>query len=328
MNKDKRVFEKLSDAVGWTPLVKLRHCVASLDCQVFAKIEFLNPMGSVKDRIARHMIRKAIAEGKLKKGDVIVENSSGNTAMGMAMMAACEGLKCKMVVRQSTSKEKLDCLRAVGVDLCLVDGTLPPEHPDSYNRKARSLAEEIPNSYFPDQHNNRDNNRAHYETTGPEIWEQMDGKIDYFVAGIGTGGTICGAGRYLKEQDPNIKVIAIDPIGSVFYDYFKYGKLVKPGLYMLEGLGDEEIIECPEFEIIDDMIKVSDKQSFQCARELAKTEAILAGGSSGSALWAVRQIAKECGPQTRIVTIFPDSGSRYLSTIFNDDWMRDKGFLD
>ncbi len=331
MTIDKRVFDKLSEAVGWTPLVKLHRSLGELQCTAYAKIEFMNPMGSVKDRIARHMIQKALQNEEIKAGDVIVENSSGNTAMGMAMMAACEGLKCKMVVRASTSKEKLDCLRAVGVDLCLVDGTLPPDHPESYNRKAVLLAEEIPNSYYPDQHNNRENNRAHYETTGPEIWQQMDGRIDYFVAGIGTGGTICGAGRYLKEQDPNIKIVAVDPEGSVFYEYFKTGKVGKPGHYLLEGLGDEEIIKCPEFELIDEMVQISDKQAFLSTRELAKSEAILAGGSSGAALYAVRQIAQrelaKGRKDLRLVTIFPDSGSRYLSTIFNDDWLREKGFI-
>ena len=179
---------------------------------------------------------------------MVVENSSGNTAMGLAMMSILEGLRCRMVVRKQTSQHKLDCLRAMGVELVLVDGDLPPEHPESYNQKARRIAAATPGSFFPDQHNNRENSEAHYLTTGPEIWQQMEGRIDYLVAGIGTGGTICGIARYLKEQDPAIRVVAVDPEGSVFYDHFHTGRHGRPGRYLLEGLGDEEIIGCPDFD--------------------------------------------------------------------------------
>jgi cystathionine beta-synthase len=309
--------------------------VAGLPCEAFAKIEFMNPMGSVKDRIARHIIEKALADGRLRPGDVIVESSSGNTAMGLAMMANLHGLRCKMVVRRQTSREKLNALRAMGVELVLVDGTLPPEHPESYNQKAKQVAAETPRSFFPDQHNNRENNEAHYATTGPEIWHQMEGRIDVLVAGIGTGGTISGAARYLKEQDPSIRVVAVDVEGSVFTDRFRTGELVRPHPYLLEGLGDEELIGCPELEWIDEMIQVSDREAFLAARELARTESIFAGGSSGAALWGMRRVAARWRDETpagnrpaRIVTLFPDSGHRYLSTIFNDDWMREKGFLE
>lgn len=324
---DKRVFNKISEAVGWTPMVRLHRSVEDLKCEVFAKLEFLNPMGSVKDRIARFMVEEALKTGDLSPGGTIVEGSSGNTAMGLAMMAELEGLNCTMVVRQRTSKEKLDCLRAMGVDLVLVDGHLSPDDPESYNQKARRLAAEHPDWWFPDQHNNRVNNEAHYRTTGPEIWEQMDGRIDVLVAGIGTGGTICGASRYLKEQDPSIKVVAIDPEGSVFFDWFHNRRLVEPGPYLIEGLGDEEIIGCPEFDLLDDMLRVSDREAFLATRELARQEAILAGGSSGAALWGVRQVATMIDCPGRIVTLFPDSGTRYLSTIFNDAWMGEQGFL-
>ena len=295
--------------------------------EVFAKIEFMNPMGSVKDRIARHMIQRAMAEGLLERGDTVVESSSGNTAMGLAMMAIVEGLGCSMVIRRSTSKEKLDCLRALGVNLILVDGTLSPEDPESYNQKARHVAAADPSAFFPDQHNNRLNNQAHYATTGPEIWEQMDGRIDYFVAGMGTGGTICGVARYLKEQDPTIRVVAVDTEGSVFHDWFHHHRLTRSGHSLIEGLGDEELIGCPEFELLDDMIRVTDRAAFTTARELAQTEAILAGGSSGAALWGVGQVAARLAGPARIVTIFPDSGSRYMSTIFNDEWMRAHDFF-
>jgi cystathionine beta-synthase len=322
-----RVYERISDAIGWTPLVRLDRSVAGLGCEVFAKIEFMNPMGSVKDRIARYMVEKALDDGRLTVGDTVIENSSGNTAMGLALMAVMEGLECTMVVRRQTSKEKLDGLRAMGVILVLVDGDLPPEHPESYNRTARRLAAENPAAYFPDQHNNRENSEAHYRTTGPEIWRQMARKIDYVVAGIGTGGTICGVARFLKERDPSIKVVAIDPEGSVFFDHFHNGELVEPGRYFIEGLGDEELISGPDFDLIDDMYRISDRESFQTTRELARTEAIFAGGSSGAALWGVRELAGRLEAPARIVTLFPDSGFRYLSTVYNDDWMREHGFL-
>ena len=322
-----RVFNNISEAVGWTPLVRLGPTVSDLGCEVFAKMEFLNPMGSIKDRIARYLVDKALADGRLSPGGLVVESSSGNTAMGLAMMSILENLRCTMVVRRQTSKEKLDCLRAMGIDLVLVDGDLPPEDPESYNRKAREIVNENPDAYFPDQHNNRENSDAHYHTTGPEIWRQMEGKIDFLVAGIGTGGTVCGVSRYLKEQDSSIEVVAVDPEGSVFYDFFHGGQHGPPEPYLVEGLGDEEVISCPDFTLIDDMYRVSDREAFLAARALARREAILAGGSSGAALWAVRKLALSLEKPARIVTLFPDSGTRYLSTIFNDEWMRSKGFL-
>ena len=322
-----RVYDRVSEIVGWTPLVRLHRSVEGFGGEVFAKLEYLNPMGSVKDRIARHMIQEGLRTGEVRPGDVIVESSSGNTGMGLAMMAVLEDLRCRIVVRRQTSKEKLDCLRAMGVDLVLVDGDLPPDDPDSYNRKARQVVEETERAYFPDQHNNRMNNEAHYRTTGPEIWRQMEGRIDYFVAGMGTGGTICGVARYLKEQDPSVKVLAVDPAGSVFHEYFRTGTPGEQVSYRLEGLGDEEIIGCPEWDLIDDMIVVSDKDAFLAARDLARTEAILAGGSSGAALFGVRGLVGRLDVKARVATLFPDSGTRYLSSIYNDDWMRDNGYL-
>ena len=322
-----RVCKDMSEAVGWTPLLRLQACMQGLDVEAFAKLEYLNPMGSIKDRLARFLIDSAIESGEVRAGDVVVEASSGNTAMGLGMMAAARGLHCRAVVRQQTSPEKLDCLRALGVELVLVDGDLPPDHPESYNRKAIGLAEESPGVYFPDQHNNRLNNEAHYRSTGPEIWRQMRGKIDVLVAGIGTGGTISGVARYLKEQDPGIRVVAIDVVGSVFTEHFKSGHHGDPKPYLLEGLGDEEIIGCPEFDLIDEMLQVEDGEAFRVCRELLQSDAVLAGGSSGAALWGVRQIAAAAKPGARIVTIFPDSGTRYLKTLYNDDWMRHNGFL-
>ncbi|MBN2399844.1 MAG: cysteine synthase family protein [Candidatus Aminicenantes bacterium] len=325
--EDKKSYDSIVDCVGHTPMVRLNHVTTDIAGEVFAKLEFLNPMGSCKDRIARYMIEKAEKTGKIKKGDLIIENSSGNTAMGLAMIAIQKGYRLKVVVRDRISKEKLDQLKALGVEIHMVDSSLPPESPYSYNNITPLMAKETPNCYFPDQHNNRDNNEAHYLGTGPEIWEQMQGKIDYFVAGIGTGGTIGGTAHFLKEKDPHIQVVAIDPVGSIFYDYFRNGKKVKPGPYLLEGLGDEFLIQCADFSVIDDMFQVSDKEAFLAARELTLREGILAGGSSGAALWGIRQLAKKIKRPARIVTIFPDGASRYLSTIYNDEWLKNQGMM-
>lgn len=323
----KHVYNSVLDAVGKTPLVRLNRLTNGIKSEIYAKLEFLNPMGSIKDRIAKYMIEKAEKEGRIKEGQLIVENSSGNTALGLALVAVQKGYKLKVVVRDSLSKEKMDQLKAVGVEIQEVDHTLPPESPESYNNITPRIAAETPGCYFPDQHNNRENNEAHYKTTGPEIWEQMDGRIDYFVAGIGTGGTVGGTAQFLKEQDPNIKVIAIDPAGSIFYDYFHTGKIEKSHPYLIEGLGDEFLIKCADFSNIDDMYRITDKEAFHHARLLVKNEGIMAGGSSGAALWGVLKLARSLEKPARIVTIFPDGASRYLSTIFNDAWMKGKGLL-
>ncbi|GAF79716.1 unnamed protein product [marine sediment metagenome] len=325
---DRRVFDNIAEAVGNTPMVRLHRVVEGFPGEVYAKLEFLNPTGSVKDRIARYMVEKAAREGRLRPGGVIVESSSGNTALGLGMMAILGDYRCKVAVRDRASREKLDSLRALGIHVELVDSSLPPEHPDSYNRIMDRLVADTPDCYFPDQHNNRENSEAHYHTTGPEIWEQMEGRIDYFVAGIGTGGTICGVSRYLKEQDPRIQVIAVDAEGSIFYDYFHKGELTEPGPCLLEGLGDETLIECPEFDLIDDMLQVSDREAFLCTRQLSAREAIMAGGSSGAALWGVTQLITRLETPARIVTLFPDGATRYLTKVFDDDWMRRNGFME
>ncbi|MBK8793814.1 MAG: cysteine synthase family protein [Holophaga sp.] len=315
------------ETIGKTPLVELPSLSRESGCQVFAKLEFLNPMGSIKDRVARYMIEAAERDGRIQPGDMILENSSGNTALGLALVAIQKGYRLKVVVRDRISREKLDQLRVLGVEVHLTDSSLPPEHPESYNRITPRLARETPHCYFPDQHSNRENNAAHYHGTGPEIWEQMEGRIDAFVAGAGTGGTISGVGRFLKEQDPKIQVIAIDPIGSVFHDHFRGRKNLVSGPYLVEGLGDEFPIATMDFEILDDILQVKDQDTFLEARALARSEGLLVGGSSGAAIWGVRQIAAKLGPNARIVTVFPDGASRYLSTVFSDDWMRAQGFL-
>jgi len=325
---DKKIYYKdITEGIGNTPLIKLNRITKDLKADIFAKLEFLNPMGSVKDRIAKYMIEKAEKQGRIKPGDTIVDNSSGNTALGLAMVCAIKGYKLKIIARDNLSLEKIKFLKALNVELVFVDHTLHPENPDSYNNIAPKIARETPNGYYLDQHNNRENNEAHYYTTGPEIWEQMEGKIDYFVAGVGTGGTICGAAKFLKEKNQKIKVIGVDPVGSIFYDYFHSKKLVKPSPYILEGLGDEFLIGCVDFSLIDDIYQITDKEAFLMTRELADRESILAGGSSGATIWAVLKLAREIDCPARIVTIFADSANRYLSTIYNDDWLREKGFL-
>ncbi|MCX6582971.1 MAG: cysteine synthase family protein [Candidatus Aminicenantes bacterium] len=324
---DKRTYNSILEAVGNTPLVRLNKITDGVESEIFAKLEFLNPMGSIKDRIAKYMIEKAEKEGRIKEGQLIIENSSGNTALGLALVAIQKGYKVKVIVRDSLSKEKLDQLRALDVEVQKVDHTLPPGSPDSYNNITPRIVAQTPGCFFPDQHNNRENNETHYRTTGPEIWEQMDGRIDYFVAGMGTGGTIGGVSRFLKEKDPHIKIIGLDPAGSIFYDYFHTGKLEKAGTYLVEGLGDEFLIGCADFSLIDDMYRVSDKEVFHHARLLVRKEGIMAGGSSGAALFGVLKLARSLDKPARIVTIFPDSASRYLSTIFNDKWMQSKGLL-
>jgi len=325
--RDKRVYNSILDVVGNTPLVRLNRITQGLPFAVWAKLEFFNPMGSSKDRIAKYLIEQAELDGRIQPGDVILENSSGNTAMGLALVAIQKGYGLKAVVRDRTSKEKLDQLTALGVDVVKADTSLPPEHPDSYNNITPRLARETPHSYFPDQHNNRENNEAHYLGTGPEVWEQMDGKIDVFVAGMGTGGTIGGVGRYLKERDPAVRIVAVDVEGSVFTPFFRDGVAGKAHPYLLEGLGDEFIIGCADFSVIDEMVQVSDRDAFLAARELARTEGLLVGGSSGAVVHALRMLAPSLPEGARVAVLFPDSASRYLSTIFNDDWMREKGFL-
>ena len=324
---DKRVYDSILDAIGHTPLVRLNRVTEGMPCQVFAKLEFMNPMGSSKDRIAKFLIEQAELDGRIHPGDTILENSSGNTAMGLALTAIQKGYHLKAVVRDRISKEKLDQLTALGVDVVMADTSLPPEDPDSYNNITPRLARELPHCYFPDQHNNRENNEAHYRGTGPEVWEQMDGNIDVFVAGMGTGGTIGGVGRYLKERNPKVRIVAVDVEGSVFTPFFRTGQTGVATPYLMEGLGDEFIIGCADFTVIDEMIQVSDRAAFQGARELALREGMLVGGSSGAVLCALQRLAPTLAPGTRVAVLFPDSASRYLSTIFNDDWMREKGML-
>ena len=320
-------YENLVEAIGGTPIVKLKNISSEFKANIYAKMEFLNPGGSIKDRIARYMIEKAEREGKIKPGDTVIENSSGNTAMGLAIVCRQLGYELKIVIRDTTSKEKIKMLEVLGVDVIKVDASLPPENPNSYNNYAKNLAEEDPSLYYVDQHGNLDNNESHYMTTGPEIWEQMQGKIDYFIAGVGTGGTIGGVGQYLKEKDPNIKVIGIDPVGSVFYTYFKEKKLIPSSRYLIEGIGDEFLIKTAQLEMLDDMLQVTDTKAFGWTKKLAFEEGIIAGGSSGANIWGAVEIAKQIDREANIVTLLCDSGYKYFSTIYNDEWLKKNSIM-
>ncbi len=313
--------------IGNTPLVKLNKLAPSDGPTILAKAEFLNPGGSVKDRMAIHIIEKAEKDGRLKPGATIVENTSGNTGAGVALIAAVKGYKAIFTMPDKMSNEKIDLLKAFGARVVITPTDVPADSPQSYYETAKRIAAETPNSFYLNQYHNPDNIEAHYLLTGPEIYDQTDGKITHLVAGMGTGGTISGVGRYLKEKNPEIKVIGVDPEGSVFYDYFKKRKLVKPHVYKVEGIGEDMLTGAMDFSVVDDIIRVTDQECFLTARDLARKEGMFAGGSSGGAVFAALKVARTAGRDDLIVVILPDSGGRYLSKLYNDSWMADNGFF-
>jgi cystathionine beta-synthase len=314
--------------IGSTPLVRLQRIADPAGAQLWVKPEFLNPGGSIKDRMALYIIEKAEREGKLRPGGTIVENTSGNTGMGVAMVAAVKGYKAILTIPDKMSSEKVNTLKAFGAKVIVTPTNVPADSPQSYYETAKRIHAETPGSFYLNQYHNPDNIEAHYHTTGPEIWEQARGQIDYFVAGIGTGGTLSGAGRYLKEQDPNIKVVAVDPKGSVFYEYWKTGRLPTPEVYKVEGIGEDMLAEALDLSVVDEMYQVDDGQCFRMARRLTTEEGLFAGGSSGGAVHVAVEVARKAGPGKHVVCVLPDSGTRYLSKIFSDEWMRDNGFLE
>ncbi len=315
------------EAIGNTPLVKLEKVTKGIKSHIYAKLECMNPGGSIKDRMALYMIEDAEKKGLLKKGGTIVENTSGNTGVGLALIAAIKGYKAIFTMPDKMSKEKQDLLKAYGAEVIITPTDVPSNDPRSYYETAKRIAAETKNSFYVNQYNNPMNPEAHYRTTGPEIWRQCNGKVDYLVVGIGTGGTMTGVGKYLKEQNPAIKVIGVDPIGSIFYDYFKHKEMVKPQVYQVEGIGEDFLVGAIDFSIMDDIIRINDRDSFHMARRLAREEGIFSGGSSGAALHATLKLAEKLESSKSIVTIFPDSGTRYLSKMYNDGWMKDKGYL-
>jgi cystathionine beta-synthase len=316
------IKDSIIDAIGETPLVRLSRIGAGIRTPILAKVEMLNPGGSIKDRIALGLIEAAERDGKLRPGGTIVEPTSGNTGTGLAIAAALKGYRVIAVMPDKMSKEKIDLLRAYGAEVVVAPTNVPPDSPESYYRVADRLADEIPGAFQPNQYFNQANPEAHYESTGPEVWRQTGGAITHFVVGLGTGGTVTGAGRYLKERNPAIEIVGADPEGSIYS-----GGEVKP--YLVEGVGEDFWPETFDPEIVDRYVTVSDRDSFLTARRLAAAEGILAGGSSGMALHGALTVARELDdPEALIVVILPDGGRSYLSKVYSDAWMRQYGFLE
>ena len=316
------------EAVGRTPLIRLNNITKGIAAQIWVKADYLNPGGSVKDRIGITMIDEAERKGLLKPGGTVIEATSGNTGMGLALVAAVRGYKVVFTINDKQSKEKIDLLKALGAEVIVCPTAVEPDDPRHYHQVAQKLAKEIPNSYYPDQYSNPDNPRAHYDTTGPEIWEDTDGKITHFVCGLGTGGTVTGVAKFLKEKNPNIKIIGVDPIGSIYYDYFKTGKKVKGTTYVVQGIGGDCLHQTLDFSLLDDVMQATDEESFVYTRRMARLEGIFAGGSCGTAISAALKLAKNLPSEALIVVFLPDTGMRYLSNVYNDDWMRTRGYVD
>ncbi len=316
------------ELIGNTPLVELHKINKGLKPRIFAKLESANPGGSVKDRIGLAMIEDAEKSGKLKPGGTIIEATSGNTGIGLALTAAVKGYKSVFVVTDKVSSEKINYLKALGSEVTVVSNAVEPDDPEYYVNVAKRLNKEIPNSIFAYQYSNPANPETHYKTTGPEIWEQTDGKITHFVASIGTGGTISGTGRFLKEKNPDIKVIGADPLGSIFKTYKETGKIIKGTPYLVEGIGQDCLPENVHFQYIDKIINISDKESFAAARLLTKEEGIFCGGSTGTIVKVTLDLAKHLSENDVIVFIVCDTGERYLSKFHNEEWLRENKMLE
>jgi cystathionine beta-synthase len=316
------------EAFGNTPLIRLNRITRDIAAEFYVKADYLNPGGSVKDRIGTSMIDEAERKGLLKPGGTIIEGTSGNTGLGLAMVAAVRGYKVVFTITDKQSKEKVDLLKAFGAEVIVCPTAVEPDDPRSYYSVAKKLAREIPNSYYPNQYENPMNPEAHYRTTGPEIWKDSESKITHFVCAMGTGGTISGAGRYLKEQNPKIRVIGVDPVGSLYYEFVKTGKVGKAATYVVEGIGEDIFPSTMHFNVLDDVVQVNDEECFVWARRLTKQEGIFTGGSGGACIAGALQVAKECKKGDFIVGFLPDTGTRYLSKIYNDAWMRERGYVD
>lgn len=323
-----KILNSIIETIGRTPLIRLNKITRGIDATVLAKVEHFNPGGSVKDRIARSIIDGAEQEGRLKPGGTIVEATSGNTGAGLALIAAVRGYKAIFTMPDKMSQEKIRLLKAYGADVIVCPTMVPPESPESYYEVAKKLARELPNAILANQYFNPANPEAHYLTTGPEVWEQTDGRLDYFVAGLGTGGTISGTAKYLKEKNSAIKVIGADPIGSILKEYFYTKKMIEARPYKVEGVGEDIIPGTLDFNYIDEVMEAGDKESFQTARRLAREEGLFVGGSCGLAAAVALRLARTLPKDKVVVVLLPDTGERYLSKFYNDEWMRENRFLD
>jgi len=320
--------EDVLSLVGRTPLVHLRVVAREAKAAVLGKLEAFNPGGSVKDRIGLAMVEAAVRDGKLKPGGTIVECTSGNTGLGLAMVAAVRGFRAVFCMPDKVALEKVSLLKAFGAEVLLSPTAVAPESPDSYYSVAKRVAAERPNAYLMNQYHNPANPLAHYQTTGPEIWEQTKGRITHFVAGMGTGGTISGTAKYLKEKNPKVQVIGADPVGSILKHYKETGRIGEARTYKIEGVGEDFIPTATDFAVVDRIVACNDRDALNFTRRLAREEAIFTGSSGGMAVWVAVEVAKTLGPEGLVVVIVPDTGERYLSKVHSDEWMRDNHLLD
>ncbi|MBM4395256.1 MAG: pyridoxal-phosphate dependent enzyme [Deltaproteobacteria bacterium] len=322
-----RVYDNVLKVIGHTPLVQLHRVTDPKGAKVYAKLEYLNPGGSIKDRMALHIVEKAEKAGTLKPGGTIVENTSGNTGMGLAPLGSVKGYRLVFTMPDKMSQEKINFLRAFGAKVVVTPTNVPADHPDSYYETAKRIARETPGSFYVNQYHNPANIEAHERSTGPEIWEDTDGLVDAVVAGMGTGGTISGIGRYLKDKRKDIQVVGVDPVGSIYHSLFKTGKPSQPHVYKVEGIGEDMVCGALDLAVVDDVHQVTDKDCFAMTRRVAREEGIFCGGSSGAAIHVAVRVAARMRPDQIVVVVLPDSGDRYVSKLYNDEWMRVNGFL-
>ena len=308
--------------------MRLNRITTGFEAAVYIKADYMNPGGSVKDRIGVSMIDEAERRGLLKPGGTIIEGTSGNTGIGLALVGAVRGYKLVFTITDKQSKEKVDLLKALGAEVIVCPTAVEPDDPRSYYSVAKKLAKDIPNSFYPNQYENPMNPEAHYRTTGPEIWEDSEGKITHFICGMGTGGTISGVGRYLKEKNPNVKIIGVDPIGSLYYEFFKTGKIGKAKTYVVEGIGEDIFPATMNFKIVDDVVQVNDQECFIWARRLVKQEGIFTGGSGGGCVSGALRVAKSLPKGSFVVAFYLTQGCGIWSKVYSDEWMRERGYVD